>query len=71
MKVAAFGKAVLGMVTALEDVIGEHIMEGVASVPMGTVETAGEAFPQYLPKKDTRIRYRLTYIVTLDRFVKK
>lgn len=38
MKVVAFGKAVLGMVEALESLLGEHIVSGVASVPLGSLE---------------------------------
>ena len=37
--VAAFGKAVIGMVRAVEDVLGEHIVDGVASIPTGTQKT--------------------------------
>ena len=37
MKVVAFGKAVLGMVGALESILGGHIVSGVASVPVGSV----------------------------------
>lgn len=36
--IAAFGKAVLGMVKAVEDILGEHIVEGIASVPFGMRE---------------------------------
>ncbi len=45
------------MVSALEAVVGEHITGGVASVPVGTMETARGNFPQYLPREDSRIRY--------------
>ena len=37
VKVVGFGKAVLGMVEALEGLLGEHIATGVASVPVGSV----------------------------------
>jgi glycerate kinase len=33
--IVAFGKAVLGMVRAAEDVLGEKIVGGIASVPIG------------------------------------
>ncbi len=56
MKVVAFGKAVLGMVAGVESVIGDHIIEGVASVPIGTMSTATSNFPQYLPPESSRIR---------------
>ena len=36
--VAAFGKAVVGMVKALEDLIGDHIIDGVASVRYGIID---------------------------------
>ena len=36
--VVAFGKAVIGMVRAAEDVLGDHIAEGIASVPVGIQE---------------------------------
>ncbi|XP_059161444.1 glycerate kinase-like [Physella acuta] len=36
--VVGFGKAVLGMARALEDTIGEHIVRGVISVPVGLQE---------------------------------
>ena len=33
--VAAFGKAVLGMAAAAEEILGDHIVQGIASVPVG------------------------------------
>ncbi len=57
VKVVAFGKAVLGMVTAVERLIGEHIVEGVASIPVGAMETAKVNFPQHLPLKTSKVRY--------------
>jgi glycerate-2-kinase len=33
--VVAFGKAVLGMVQAVESILGSHIVQGVVSVPSG------------------------------------
>ena len=39
MKVVAFGKAVLGMVEALESLLGPHVTCGVASVPVGSATT--------------------------------
>ena len=52
----AFGKAVLGMVAAVEGIIGEHIVGGVASVPVGTMETARTHFPHYLPPETSKVR---------------
>ena len=56
MKVVGFGKAVLGMVAALERVLGSDITEGVASVPVGAVETARKFYPHHLPPPHSRIR---------------
>lgn len=33
--VVAFGKAVLGMARAVEDILGQNIVQGVASIPCG------------------------------------
>ena len=33
--IVAFGKAVIGMVKTAEDILGEHVVGGVASVPWG------------------------------------
>lgn len=35
ISVVAFGKAVLGMAKAVEDILGDHISQGVASIPLG------------------------------------
>lgn len=56
VKVVAFGKAVLGMVGALERLLGDHIVEGVASVPSGLPQLAKLHHPEWLPAKDSRIR---------------
>ena len=47
VKVVAFGKAVLGMVAAVEGLLGEHVVEGVASVPVGAVERARRQLPHW------------------------
>ena len=52
----AFGKAVLGMVAAVEGIIGEHIIGGVASVPVGAMETARAHFPHYLPPEASKVK---------------
>lgn len=57
VKVVAFGKAVLGMVTAVESILGDHVMEGIASVPVDTIQTARDNFPHYLPTTNSKIRY--------------
>ena len=33
MYIVGFGKAVIGMIGAVEDILGDHIQHGVASVP--------------------------------------
>lgn len=35
VSVVAFGKAVLGMAKAVEDILGDQIVRGVASIPVG------------------------------------
>lgn len=37
VKVVAFGKAVLGMLEALEELLGDHLVGGIASVPVGSI----------------------------------
>lgn len=56
VKVVAFGKAVLGMVAALEGILLSDIIGGVASVPVGAVETAKKFYPHHLPSPYSRIR---------------
>ncbi|XP_022104039.1 glycerate kinase-like isoform X2 [Acanthaster planci] len=41
--VVGFGKAVIGMVGAVDDILGEHIQLGVASVPFGIQEALKKA----------------------------
>ena len=41
--IAAFGKAVLGMVRAAEEVLQPHIVRGIASVPLGIQDTFHKA----------------------------
>eukprot|EP00057_Strongylocentrotus_purpuratus_P013548 XP_011668022.1 PREDICTED: glycerate kinase [Strongylocentrotus purpuratus] len=40
--IAAFGKAVAGMVRAAEDVLGDNVNDGIASVPFGIQKTLGD-----------------------------
>lgn len=56
VKVVAFGKAVLGMVSAVESILGEHVIEGVASVPVGAVETAQKCYPHHIPAPPSKTR---------------
>jgi len=54
--VAAFGKAVLGMIRAVEEVVGDHIVRGVASVPYGIRETfAKNNLEHFLPNQDSKV----------------
>ena len=56
MYVAAFGKAVLGMIRAVEEVVGEHIVRGVASVPHGIRETlSNNDLQHFIPGKDSKV----------------
>ncbi len=52
----AFGKAVLGMVAALEALLGEHITGGVASIPVQAVEAARKFHPHHLPSPGSKIK---------------
>jgi len=56
VKVIAFGKAVLGMVTSLGQILGDHITEGVASIPVGSLETARKLFSHHVPQENSKIR---------------
>ena len=37
--IVAFGKAVIGMVRAAEEVLGDHVVGGIASIPWGLQDT--------------------------------
>lgn len=52
----AFGKAVLGMVTALEGILDGHVTGGVASIPVGALEMAQKFYPHHVPKRNSKIR---------------
>lgn len=56
VKVVAFGKAVLGMVAAVEGLLHNHVVGGVVSVPVGAVETARKFYPHHLPPADSCVR---------------
>lgn len=55
--VIAFGKAVIGMVKAIEEILSNHVIGGVACVPAGILTTLGRIHPEYLPDPQSRIRY--------------
>ncbi|CAF3492195.1 unnamed protein product [Rotaria sp. Silwood1] len=38
--IAAFGKAAIGMCRAVDELFHEHIIKGIASVPVGSIEQA-------------------------------
>ena len=52
----AFGKAVLGMAAAVEHILGDHVIEAVASIPVGAMEVAQKFYPHHLPHLSSRIR---------------
>ena len=56
VRVVGFGKAVLGMAAAVEQLLGNHISTGLVSVPKGILETARTAFPHYLLQNGSKIR---------------
>ncbi len=55
VKLAAFGKAALGMVRGVEEVLGEHIVAGHATIPAGSLEALGRTRPDLLPDKDSQV----------------
>lgn len=57
VRVVGFGKAVLGMAAAVDQLLGNHISTGLVSVPEGILETAKTMFPHYLLQSDSKIRY--------------
>jgi len=54
--VAAFGKAVLGMIRAVEEIVGDHLVRGVASVPWGIRETLiANELEHLIPGAESRV----------------
>uniref|UniRef100_A0A8D0BRK7 Glycerate kinase n=2 Tax=Salvator merianae TaxID=96440 RepID=A0A8D0BRK7_SALMN len=52
-----FGKAVLGMAAAAEDILGDHLIQGVISVPQGIQETLQQSgMREMLLKPGSRIQ---------------
>nr|XP_057911722.1 glycerate kinase [Doryrhamphus excisus]XP_057911723.1 glycerate kinase [Doryrhamphus excisus] len=57
VRVVGFGKAVLGMATEAERIVGDHLVGGVISVPHGIQETLRQhGKEQLLLKESSRIR---------------
>ena len=55
--IIAFGKAVTGMVKAAEEILGKHIVGGIASVPKGIQHTLKEiGKSDLLPNSDSRVQ---------------
>ena len=48
--VAAFGKCVLGMVRAVEEILGPHVVRGVAIIPTGTLSRLRSTGKRYYLK---------------------
>lgn len=55
LKVVAFGKAVLGMIRATEDILGDHIVSGFANIPVGGQAALREVKPDLLPEPDSKV----------------
>ncbi|XP_076357489.1 glycerate kinase isoform X2 [Tachypleus tridentatus] len=54
--VVGFGKAVAGMARAVEDIIGNHLVEGVISIPEGTTDIMSQNGKRdLLPASDSKI----------------
>jgi glycerate-2-kinase len=56
VRVLAFGKAVLGMVAALDGLLHDHIRDGHASIPAGLLATYRAAHPDLLPPPSCRVQ---------------
>eukprot|EP00035_Acanthoeca_spectabilis_P040033 m.66893 g.66893 ORF g.66893 m.66893 type:complete len:471 (-) comp9836_c0_seq1:243-1655(-) len=55
VKVYGFGKAVSGMVAAADAMLHDHIVGGVASIPLGTVDTLRASHPHLLPQPTSKV----------------
>lgn len=53
--IIGFGKAVLGMAVELERLLGEHLVDGVLSVPVGIMDTM-KHIPESLPIENTKLK---------------
>nr|XP_054752241.1 glycerate kinase-like [Lytechinus pictus]XP_054752243.1 glycerate kinase-like [Lytechinus pictus] len=55
--IAAFGKAVAGMVRAAEDILGDEVVDGIASVPFGIQKTLIDLNKEaLLPRSDSKVK---------------
>ena len=53
--IVAFGKAVAGMVRVTEDVLGEHVVDGFASVPVGITRSLRDNGRRWVVELEGRI----------------
>ncbi|XP_006821653.1 glycerate kinase-like [Saccoglossus kowalevskii] len=57
VNIVAFGKAVIGMVSAVDSILNDHIVGGVASVPLGITKDLIHANKrELLPRKESKIK---------------
>eukprot|EP00040_Diaphanoeca_grandis_P018772 m.98793 g.98793 ORF g.98793 m.98793 type:complete len:461 (-) comp27097_c0_seq2:36-1418(-) len=55
VRVYGFGKAVIGMVAAVDELLGDHVADGLVSIPKGTITTMQANHPEFLPKQTSKI----------------
>ncbi|ESO07082.1 hypothetical protein HELRODRAFT_187749 [Helobdella robusta] len=55
--IVAFGKAVIGMVKTAEDILGDHIVDGIASIPSG-IQSTLKSFGKwdFLPSVTSKVK---------------
>ena len=66
VKLIAAGKAVGGMVRAVQDLIGDHIIKGVVSLPLGyrdTFKTRDDLYP--LPSPQVTLFSRIPCLIDI------
>jgi glycerate-2-kinase len=56
IRVVGFGKAVLGILRALQDIVGDHIASASVIVPIGAQEAVGANRPEQLPHANAHTR---------------
>jgi glycerate 2-kinase len=55
VRIIAFGKAALGMIRAVEDILYDHVVGGYANIPVGAVNALGKSKPQLLPDSKSKV----------------